>query len=148
MSTRSVWTFKIVCEFGLYLEDEWEREFEICSDFTLLDLHVSILEIIGFDNDHLYDFFAGRRSSNRKHIFTEDESWEKREYVFSTTTLESIYPLPKDLKLYYIFDYGDKWTFRIVKTRKKPKGIEKDVEYPKVIKELGKNPDQYPIYDD
>ena len=148
MSLETVWTFKIVCEFGLYLEDEWVREFEIPSNFTLGDLHFAILEMIGFDNDHLYDFFAGRRSSNRKYIFSEDENWDQRESVFCSTTLESIYPLPKNMKLFYIFDYGDNWTFRIVKTRKKSKEIENIVEYPRVLKGVGENPDQYPIYDD
>lgn len=35
------------------------------------------------------------------------------------------------------------WTFRIVKTRKKPKEKEANVEYPRVIKEVSENPSQY-----
>ena len=73
-----IWTFKIVCEYGISLDNEWVREVEINSKNTLNDLHLDILQIIGFDNDHLYDFFGGRHSSNRKVIFTEDESWEAR----------------------------------------------------------------------
>ena len=143
-----IWTFKITCEFGMYLEDDWIREVEINSKNTLNDLHLDILKIIGFDNDHLYDFFGGRRSSNRKIIFTENESWEIRQDVFYSTSLEDIYPLPPNIKLYYIFDYGDRWTFRIVKTRKKAKEIDEKIEYPKVIKEVGQNPHQYPVYEE
>lgn len=143
-----IWTFKITCECGAYLEDEWIREFEINSNYNLNNLHLSILKMIGFGNDHLYDFFGGRRSSNRKIVFSEDESWDVREDVFYNTILENIYPLPKGLKLYYIFDYGDSWTFRIVKTQKKEKEVDENIEYPRVIKEIGKNPDQYPVYDE
>jgi len=138
-----IWTFKIVCESGVNLEDDWIREIEINSENTLADLHSDIINIIGFDNDHLYDFFGGRRLSNRAVIFSENESWEEREDVFSSTTLENIYPLPKNIKLYYIYDYGDMWVFRIVKTRKKPKEIDTKIKYPNVIKEIGRNPRQY-----
>ncbi len=143
-----IWTFKITCESGMYLEDDWVREVEISSKNTVDDLHLDILKIIGFDNDHLYDFFAGRRSSNRKIIFTENESWEVRQSVFYSTVLEDIYPLLPNIKLYYIFDYGDRWTFRIVKTRKKLKVKDENIEYPRVIKEIGENPHQYPIYEE
>jgi len=143
-----IWTFKITCESGMYLEDDWVREFETNSNNTLTDLHLDILEIIGFDNDHLYDFFGGRRLSNRKVIFSENENWEVRENVFRSTVLEDIYPLPQNIKLYYIFDYGDRWTFRIIKSRKKPQEVDKNQKYPRVIKEIGKNPHQYPIYEE
>jgi len=132
----------------MYLEDDWVREFETNSNNTLTDLHLDILEIIGFDNDHLYDFFGGRRLSNRKVIFSENENWEVRENVFRSTVLEDIYPLPQNIKLYYIFDYGDRWTFRIIKSRKKPQEVDKNQKYPRVIKEIGKNPHQYPIYEE
>lgn len=140
---KMIWTFRITCEYGPCLDDDWVREVEISSNNTLHGMHLAIQTIIGFDNDHLYDFFGGRRSSNRRIIFTEDDRWEVREDVFYSTVLEEIYPLPKDIKLYYIFDYGDYWTFRIVKTRKKPKEKEANVEYPRVIKEVGENPSQY-----
>jgi len=87
-----IWTFKIVCESGVNLEDDWIREIEINSENTLADLHSDIINIIGFDNDHLYDFFGGRRLSNRAVIFSENESWEEREDVFSSTTLENMMP--------------------------------------------------------
>jgi len=132
----------------MYLEGDWVREFETSSNNTLTDLHLDILEIIGFDNDHLYDFFGGRRLSNRKVIFSENENWEVRENVFRSTVLEDIYPLPQNIKLYYIFDYGDRWTFRIIKSRKKPQEVDKNQKYPRVIKEIGKNPHQYPIYEE
>jgi len=50
-------------------------------------------------------------------------------------------------KLYYLFDFGDHWTFEIRKARgaKKP---EVDVEYPRVVEAIGPDPEQYPTWED
>ena len=61
-----------------------------------------------------------------------------------TPTLESLYPLPKDRKLFYLFDYGDDWIFQIARTRNKPFEAEPGVDYPRLISESGEKPPQYP----
>jgi hypothetical protein len=55
--------------------------------------------------------------------------------------------LPKHTKLFYLFDYGDSWYFRITKTRKKIKQKESGVSYPRVVEKVGKNPEQYPDHE-
>ena len=47
------------------------------------------------------------------------------------------------MKLFYWFDLGDDWIFRISK-RVKPKMEEDHIQYPRVTKEFGPKPVQYP----
>jgi len=98
-----------------------------------------------FDNDHLYGFFVARTpwSRDRVRYDEEDENGEEDD-ALSTTTLESLFPLPKDRKLFYLFDYGDNWIFQISRTRNKPFVAEPGNQYPLLIGESGEKPPQYP----
>lgn len=65
---------------------------------------------------------------------------------FAKIRLNDLYPLGRK-KIYYLFDFGDHWTFEIRKARavKKP---EADVKYPRVVGAIGPAPEQYPVWDD
>lgn len=139
---------KIECVSGCYLKEGWIRIIEIDSSSSLYDLHQAIQDAVGFDRDHLYDFYAGRHAYNRKLRFADDDQWEDREDKFSEITLEKIYPIPKSCKLYYLFDIGDDWRFEIRKSRKKPSEAKNGVKYPRVIDSIGPNPAQYPSYEE
>jgi hypothetical protein len=82
----------------------------------------------------LYEFYTGRNPRNRQYA------------VPKNAKLNEIYPL-SGLKLYYLFDFGDHWLFEITKSRKTAKKA-KGIRYPRVIESVGKNPEQYPEYDD
>ena len=41
-------------------EEGWKRTVEISENSNLSDLHFFIQEIIEFDNDHMYEFYAGK----------------------------------------------------------------------------------------
>jgi hypothetical protein len=45
--------------------------------------------------------------------------------------------------LFYWFDFGDDWMFQI-QQRRQPKPEDSGTEYPKVIRDLGPKPAQYP----
>ncbi len=141
-----LWTFRIECIEGIYIKEDCVRVIEIDSGISLLDLHAIILSSVGFDQDHLFEFFAGRNIDNRNIEFVE-ESWEKDfQCVFDEygkIILADIFPLPKGLKLFYHFDFGDDWYFEVRKTRKKPKKPEEGVTYPNLIESIGPNPPQY-----
>jgi pRiA4b ORF-3-like protein len=141
-----IWTFRIECIGGIYIKEDCVRVVEIDSGISLLNLHEIILSLVGFDRDHLFEFFAGRDPYNRKIEFVED-FWDKEiASVFEEygkIVLEDIFPLPKSLKLFYHFDFGDDWFFWVRKTRKKPKNPEKGVKYPNLIESIGPNPPQY-----
>ena len=123
--------------------EEWYRMIEIDSESDLEVLHLAIQDSIDFDNDHMYEFFIADsiRSSKKQRFDDENEGlWNY--------SVGELFPLPKHKKLFYLFDYGDSWYFRITKPRKNPTQKESGGEYPRVIKQVGKNPEQYPVYDD
>jgi hypothetical protein len=134
-----IWTFKIELLLGYYAEEEWICVIEIDCSSTLEDLHFIIQDAVGFDNDHLYEFYIARTERSRDRVRFDDENQEIYEL-----TIEDLYPLDKGKKLFYLFDYGDHWLFNLSKSRKKPQQPEKSTKYPRIIEKTGKNPEQYP----
>ena len=62
------------------------------------------------------------------------------------TKLNEIYPLT-GAKLYYLFDFGDCWLFEIKKSKKK-KNLDQNITLPQLIESSGKNPEQYPEWEE
>lgn len=137
-------------EIELHYEDEgpklWKRTIEIPEDASLSCLHYYIQRIIEFGNDHLYEFYASATGRVRTKVFSESEDALYFDFDYSDVLLNQVFPLGR-LKLFYRFDFGTPWLFVIKKLRKK-KFIDANIEYPRVIESQGKNPDQYPIFDD
>ncbi|MCP4134846.1 MAG: plasmid pRiA4b ORF-3 family protein [bacterium] len=129
-----IYTLTIKCIFGIYLEEECIRVIEIEEDSPLFVLHHAIQEAIDFGKDHPYEFYAGSGYRNKQRSYTDD------------IPLNKVYPLNR-LKLYYLFDFGDYWTFEIRKGRK-IKEPEPGVEYPRLIESIGPDPEQYPYFEE
>jgi hypothetical protein len=125
------------------LESEWIRVVEMDSASTLVDLHDLIQDAARFDRDHPFEFFAGRNYRHRAMTFGDalDEADACDDY--EAMTLERIFPLPKNMKLFYHFDFGDDWKFEIRRTRVKPKEPAPRVKYPRVIERRGPQLRQY-----
>jgi hypothetical protein len=138
-----IYTLTVDSISGMYWEHDCIRVIEIDEEASLFDLHDAIQDAFGFDRDHSYEFYAGRNERNRKIAFGDFESWEDSEDDLRDTLLNQVYPLPKRLALYYLFDFGDSWIFKIKKSRKL-KEPEPKVTYPRVIESHGANPEQYP----
>jgi hypothetical protein len=138
-----IWTLRIECIGGRYLDNECVRVLEIDSEASLMELHDAIQDAVGFDRDHLFEFFAGRSYRNRKLVFNDSFDGEQSFDRYGILTLEQLYPLPKSCKLYYHFDFGDDWYFEIGKFRRKPMVREPGVEYPRIIASIGQHPEQY-----
>jgi len=99
-----------------------------------LKLHKYIQKLVEFDDDHLFEFFVEKHPRCLKNS------------VSNKLKLNEIYPL-KNVKLYYLFDFGDSWIFKITKSRKKL--IEnKKTTYPALAESTGINPEQYPDYEE
>ena len=130
----------------MYASSEWKRVIEVPEDFDLLDLHLFIQKIIGFDNDHLFEFFVGKNWRKRERVFWEDPEYGVEEGEGFDIMLNEVYPITRS-KLFYQFDFGDSWMFTIKKWRKR-KHVEKGITYPKVIESEGENPEQYPGWED
>jgi hypothetical protein len=135
-----IWTLEIKLLSGAWAEKDWSATIALNASSTLEDLHAIIQQAVAFDNDHLYSFFVARTPRSRDRVLYDEEDghapWE--------VPLESLFPLPKHRKLFYLFDYGDSWLFQVSRTRKKPFAAEPGTEYPRLISESGEKPQQYP----
>jgi Plasmid pRiA4b ORF-3-like protein len=141
-------TFTVECAFGAYLKDECIRVIEIDEEASLYDLHEAIQGAVSFGRDHPFEFFLANSASPfaRKQRLTEKEEWDDKEDDFCRIRLKDICPLGRK-RLCYLFDFGDNWTFEIRRQRK-AKEPEAGVKYPRVVKTIGPNPEQYPNYED
>jgi len=132
---------------GWRAQRSWAVRIEVAESFTLAELHSTIQRLVRFDDDHLHEFFAGRNWRDRKVEFGEPAGTPFRGNDAEEVPLSEVFPLKKDRKLYYHFDFGDDWLFEITchpETRQvsaKPKGV-------KLIHEKGRRPIQYPGEDD
>jgi hypothetical protein len=135
-------TLKVTLVRGLYCEDDWTANIELDEASTLAELHDAIQMAVGFDNDHSFSFYLSRtdRSRTRQYFHDDDES-------IDTKTVKDMFPLPEKQSLFYLFDWGDEWVFKISKTRKNLQQASPGVTYPRVESESGKKPDQYPSFD-
>ena len=63
-----------ICNFWDPVDDKnfWEATVEVPDICTLFDLHLFIQKILDFDNDHLFEFYAGRNERNRKIEFSDE----------------------------------------------------------------------------
>ena len=138
-----IWILKVKLLWGAYAEEAWEGSIEIDSLSTLEDLHFALQNSLNFDNDHLYEFYVSKTENSRDQIRYDDENG----LVYSVT-LEGLYPLEKNKKLFYLFDYGDNWLFKIIKSRKKAQEPMKGIKYPRLVEEVGIKPEQYPSWDE
>jgi len=138
-------TLKLESAYGCFDEESkiWYRLIEIEEDADLETLHLAIQASVDFDNDHLYEFFiANNPTGGEKERFDDENGglWER--------PIGKMFPLPNHKKLFYLFDYGESWYFKITKGRKKPMPAESGVRYPRIVEVVGKNPQQYPQFDD
>jgi hypothetical protein len=121
----------------------WEATIEAPDILSLFELHHLIQDTVYFDNDHLFDFYAGRNYRNRKVVFSEEPGSPLDGGIYEDTRLKDIYPFEfKGLKLYYLFDYGDNWIFEIRKSRKRVKPVQGHT-YPRVVSDNGVKLIQY-----
>ena len=95
--------------------------------------------MLNFDNDHLYEFFIARTERSRERLRFDDESGALYE-----RTIDSLYPLPVKQHLYYLFDYGDCWIFKIAKVKLVKEQPDPRLMYPRIVSEAGNPPEQYP----
>jgi len=139
-----VLTLIIDCVWGAYLKEHCIRVIEIDEEACLYGLHDAIQDAVKFGRDHPFEFFLANSSSPyaKKQWMTEKDKWEDKEEDFCRIQLMEIWATGRR-KLYYLFDFGDKWTFEIRKQRGR-KQPESGVKYPRLIKGIGQNPEQYP----
>ncbi|WP_324731614.1 IS1096 element passenger TnpR family protein [Pseudomonas paeninsulae] len=130
---------KVELIFNIHEEvDLWKGVIEIDSSSTLEDFHFAIQDAVEFDDDHLYEFYVSKTVRGRNRVTFDDEN----EKIYEVT-LDGLFPLDKGHGLYYMFDYGDSWLFKITKSRKHPRHSSEGIEYPRLVSESGRRPEQY-----
>ena len=113
---------------------------------TLGELHNTIQELTGFDNDHPFTFFIARGPTGKRAPVVEADEWDDEQDQLYEIPLRNVFPLPEKLKLFYWFDFGDDWIFQVGK-RGKSKPEASGARYPQVIEETGPKPVQYPAFE-
>ena len=132
------------------------RAIQMRGDQTLEDLHWAIFDAFDRFEEHLYEFQFGSRPQgrrNKRYVLPMDleDPWlgfdgpEEPAEDLTRTTIASL-GLRRRMKFWYWFDFGDDWWHRIELV---------DVgdplprcKYPKVVKQVGKSPPQYPNWDE
>ncbi len=132
-----IWEMKIECIEGCYLEEKAAKICEIQGAYDLGELCDFILESFGFDNDHLHEFFISKNTGRNNRQVLKDEF----------KTMDEIFPLEKGYYLFMNFDFGDDWMFKITASHSKVE-FDRALPYPRIIKRIGQNPEQYPMYEE
>jgi hypothetical protein len=135
-------TLKITCVGGAYLVESCVRVIEIDDESSLFNLHGAIQDAVDFGRDHPFDFFLAHVPQGNRQPLSEAEEWEDREGAFLRIPLQDVFPTGRK-RLYYLFDFGDCWTFEVRKARGS-KLAEKGAAYPRLLGSEGPNPIQYP----
>jgi transposase len=118
----------------------WHRDFEISDKTTLEQLSSTILQILAWDRDHLYEFRIGDRIHG---YFGEDEQFVDAiaPCVSCDIPMHLLELAPTD-SFAYVFDFGDYHTFRVTVLDIQPLPSGKKV--PALLSYKGKNIVQYP----
>lgn len=117
---------------------EFWREIEIADDQYLSDLHVAIQRALGWDNDHLYSFYTGKRPYDAKTEISAPGGMARRQT--DKVTVGAL-DLRTRQKFLYLFDFGDDHLFDIQVMKMNPKAP--PGTYPRVVGQQGDRLVQY-----
>jgi hypothetical protein len=134
--------------FRVSLSPKIYRDFEVISTKKLNDLAETIVQYFGFDFDHAFGFYSLLKgnvlhSPVKYELFADMGESDARSVKRSR--IVDAFPEVGD-KMTFLFDYGDGWEFRTEVIGRGQK--EAGAKYPRLLKEVGKAPEQYPDPDD
>jgi len=118
------------------------RQVAIPAALTLDTLASTILDAVEFDDDHLYVFSYQNRFGLEErvhHPYMDEGPWTSEMLVGDV-------PLGVGQTMTFLFDFGDKWEFRVTLERIDP--ADPSVKDPIILKSHGESPQQYPIWDE
>lgn len=119
----------------------WHARLTIPATKSLDALAQLILDAVGFDNDHLYQFSYKNRlgmTEQVNHVYLE-------EAPFTDERLVGQVPLPIGGRMTYLFDFGDNWEFTVILEAVDP---DSTVETVAIVETHGIPPEQYPSWED
>jgi hypothetical protein len=124
--------------------DDYTTILEVPGSFSLADLAIAILDAIGFDADHAFEFFDNPRnqyaSKVRYSVFADHGEDDPEE----GQTVHGVFA-EQGTALGFLFDYGDNWIFRVTSL-----GIADDTKTKskkaRQVSAVGTPPVQYPDF--
>lgn len=128
----------LVLRVSYRYKPEFWREIEIANDQHLSDLHMAIQQALGWDNDHLYSFYMGKRPYDSATEIGSPGGDSRRQS--NKVTIGDL-DLHVRQKFLYLFDFGDSHLFdiRVMKINPKaPPGI-----FPRIVGQHGDRLVQY-----
>jgi transposase len=120
----------------------WYRDFEMADKTTLEQLAAMILQILGWEEDHLYEFRI-RGRSYVKFGDNADYIVDAKDACVSCAVPIHLIGLSRGDVFEFIFDFGELYTFRLTVTAIYP-FTTKHAATPRVLSHCGKNILQYP----
>ncbi|MDZ7898993.1 MAG: hypothetical protein U5N85_13345 [Arcicella sp.] len=129
--------------FKLEIDKKSYRIIEIDGGDTLLDLHDIIQEALEFENDHMFSFTIGDEEEIVGNPWGHNDGLSDQEPAEVRLG---------DIEFYigqtidYAFDFGDNWHFDVILLEINPDA--KPLKSAKIIKKIGKAPEQYEDYDE
>lgn len=149
---KSVYHIKATLETGSgeYIKEKTYREIAVLSSHSLSTLARAIVTSFGFDFDHCYGFYDNLtdtyKSKEMYELFT-DIPEDPTPGALGVTHVKITKAFDRiGKKMLFLFDYGDNWHFIVELID--IFSLEKQDKYPKILKKLGKAPEQYPELDE
>lgn len=136
--------------FRASLRGRLYRDLELAGTSSLEDLAAAIVGAFGFDFDHAFGFYSGsgfhyHDAAERYELFADMGDADPGVKGVRRIKLSTAFPEPGK-EMLFLFDYGDEWRFKVKLTGLGQK--EPGVSYPRVVKQVGTAPPQYPELDD
>lgn len=123
---------------------DFTAEIVLGGEWALYDLAEFIIQTVGFEFDHAFEFGDNvkdpYRSQERYTLFADlGEADDPDEPGVKETPVSAVFRLRR--KMVFLFDYGDDWCFTVTCTAVKPS--EKKRRFRRVLSTTGTPPVQY-----
>jgi len=132
-----------VYRFDIRLADDYsiKRVIDIPADWSFEDFHLSILSSIDFQPSELASFYISDKDWNKKQEITlTDMGDEDNTFIMRDLRLKDLVQ-EKGACIVYVYDFVLMWTFNIELTDLVE--ARNDMEYPILMEEEGKAPQQF-----
>lgn len=137
-----IFTLSIACIAGRHLTQEYRFVLDVPAVSTLDDLASFILGMVDFDGEHLSEFYVANGLRGKKTWFTADGEWGDDDSDMWDIHLSNVFPLGRNKKLYYVYDFGASWCFEIVKKGRETTALV-GLGYPCIVSQEGVKPMEY-----
>jgi hypothetical protein len=127
--------------------DDFSAELAVGGDCSLYGLAELIIQAVGFDFDHAFEFCDNLKNpyhSKERYTLFADIGEEADDPGVKKTRLSAVFRPRR--KMVFHFDYGDDWFFIVTCTAIKESSAKRP--FRKIVATHGTAPQQYPAFDE